>query len=108
MVHRPANRLMLHAGSCGYCDHQGWLGFYVGGDGKTMVLICDECDTTYLSPDLIDSGLPVRVGEAPGYLIGSTGISVAGGRDATREEIEMHGWAGSIKGEYAYYAKGSR
>lgn len=98
---------MIHAGACDFCDHQGWLGFYLCGDLETIVLLCDECDTVYVSPDDKNRGVPSRLGDAPDYLVEALGIPAAGGRDATRAEIVSKGWEPHIEGEYPYRVKGN-
>ncbi len=99
---------MLHAGSCAFCDHQGWLGFYRCGDSATIILLCDECDTVWTSPEERNSGgTPSRVGDPPNYLVKQLGVSISGGRDATREEIAAYGWEAEIQGEYQYQRKGT-
>lgn len=100
------NSLMLHSGPRDFCDHQGWLGFYLCGDQETIVLLCEECDTVYVSPNDKNNGVPSRLGDAPHFLIEAIGIPAAGGRDATRAEILAKGWGSHIEGEYAYNVKG--
>jgi hypothetical protein len=100
------NGLMIHAGACDFCDHQGWLGFYLCGDNETIVLLCDECDTVYASPTDKNRGVPTRLGEPPEYLVEALDTSIAGGRDATRDEIIARGWGAFIEGEYPYHVKG--
>jgi hypothetical protein len=94
--------LMLHAGTCGVCG-QGLLGFYLLADGETIILICDDCETAWPSPADAQSGPDHALDEHldPG---------VAGGRDATRDEIRAKGWEPYVAGEYPYAktAKGFR
>lgn len=97
---------LFHAGTCEYCDHQGWLGFYLCGDAKTVVLICIECDTVWSDPHDLHKGIPERVGDPPDFMIERIGVSLARGRDATRDEICVHGWEAFIQGEYRYQRKG--
>lgn len=73
----------LHAGSCEFCDHQGWRCFLVPIEGE-LGLVCDECDTWW---------------EAP-IAIGSSAFEwEEGWRWATRGEIEARGWGVYIVGE---------
>lgn len=97
---------MIHSGACDFCDQQGWVGFYLCGDGQTLVLLCDECDTVYVSPLHLNQGAPDRLEGPPDYVVKSLNISIAGGRDATREEIIAMGWDNHIVGEYVYQVKG--
>ena len=80
---------MHYAGACRYCDGQGWLCFLHCEDG-TIVLQCNECDTTWTSPQFIVGGYPLR-------------IAIPRGRNATREEIRTRGWEQYIAGEYRYH-----
>lgn len=97
---------MIHAGACDFCDHQGWLGFYLCGDQETIVLLCDECDTVYSSPLDKNRGNPTRLSDAPEYRVEALNVSIAGGRDATRAEVAAKGWGAYVEGEYAYHVKG--
>lgn len=94
-----ANGLMIHAGVCAYCE-QGYLGFWICDDQKSCILLCDECEVAFLSPQdvAIDNPILARSGE-----IQELDVSYIGGRDALREEVASFGWAMFIKGEYPYY-----
>lgn len=96
MIHQ-----VLHSGSCSYCTHQGWLGFYVCGDYQTIVLICDECETIYLSPE--DKLRDVPVLDRDGML--PSGVLLSGGRWANRAEVSALGWEKYVEGEWSYQTK---
>jgi hypothetical protein len=76
------------------------LGFRRCDDGKTLVLMCDECDAVWLDPtDLrMESVLypGVHTFEIPGLPYKLDG-GAAGW--ATRAEVERAGWQGYIKSE---------
>lgn len=90
---------VYHSGHCSFCD-QGRLCFYLCGDGETVILLCDECDTAWLSPAAVDGGEPDTPGEWPEFRLGKFGVALAGGRFARRDEIRKLGWEPNIEGEY--------
>jgi hypothetical protein len=73
---------------CPACG-EGLLGFQMCSDGKTIVLVCDECDAVYLRPDAITRETALFP-SWPDFLIEGLGCSIAtaaGARWATLEEI---------------------
>ena len=94
------NGSRLYAGVCTECG-QGLLGFFMCDDQKTMILLCDECDIAYGSPEDLHAGQPPLIPEA-GW-IDALGVSYLDGRDATRLEIETKGWTEFVVGSYPYF-----
>ena len=85
--------------NCPSCD-AGLLGFRRCDDGKTLVVMCDECYAVWLDPtDLTIEAARfpgIDTGEIPGLSL-HIGGSAAGW--AARAEVERAGWQGYIKGE---------
>lgn len=93
---------MLYAnGPCPMCE-QGNVGFRVCSDGKTVVLLCDECEALWRDPGTI-SPSTAEYPAAPDYRVPGQTCSVAGpeARWATRAEVDRAGWGGDIAGEGA-------
>lgn len=86
---------------CRDCFGQGYVGFLVVADGKTLVLTCDECGTVFLSPQDFEARRPVRLG-APRSIVPGLGVRLSGKKAhwATRAEIEARGWTEFIGGEF--------
>jgi hypothetical protein len=84
---------------CPACE-VGPVGFWRCSDGKTLVLLCDECGAVYLSPDKItleEAGFP----SGPDYELPELGCALVSGKAgwATRAEVEAAGWSAAIAGE---------
>ena len=90
---------MLHAGACDFCSKQGWLGFYLCDDHETIVLLCVECETVYLSPEDRDRGSRARVSDTLPYIVEPINVPIVGGRDATSIEVTARGWGARIEGD---------
>jgi Zn-finger nucleic acid-binding protein len=86
-------------GNCPSCD-AGLLGFRRCDDGKTLVLMCDECDAVWLDPadQTIEA---VRYPGVHSFKIPGLPYKLGGGAAgwATRAEVERAGWQADIKGE---------
>jgi len=80
----------------------GYVGFWRCGDGKRIILMCDECDALWLEPDDKSTKPPIAA-TPPDYLLAGTTISISGEKSgwASREEIEKAGWERFINGESA-------
>ncbi len=81
---------MFYASSeCPVCKG-GTVGFRKCSDGKTVVLVCDECDAVWLLPDVISAESAVFL-SSPEFRIESLGCSIAtaaGSRWATLDDIK--------------------
>lgn len=78
----------------------GAIGFRKCSDGTTMVLMCNECDAVWKSPDRISADSAVFPA-APEFVVEETGCSVAapGATWAEQQEIEAREWGAFIAGE---------
>jgi hypothetical protein len=86
-------------GLCTHCE-AGQLGFRRCSDGKTIVLMCDECDFVWFDParrTLEDSVFP----DMSTFQVPGSPCSIGGGAAgwATRAEVERAGWQAFIAGE---------
>lgn len=78
--------------SCTYCE-QGPLGFVMCSDGRTVALVCDDCDATWLDPADVEDEEPLFPG-APDYFVEGREASInflQGARWATLEELRARG-----------------
>jgi len=79
----------------------GAVGFRKCSDGRTIVLVCDECDATWLHAD----GITVKTAEflsSPAFRIERLGCSIAtssGSRWATLQEIRAANLEAFVAGE---------
>jgi hypothetical protein len=78
----------------------GAIGFRQCSDGKTIVLMCDECDAVWLDPQEIDSDHALFPAP-PEFLVPTLecSVSVPLSHWATQKEITTRGWACYIAGE---------
>jgi hypothetical protein len=83
---------------CPVC-RTGVIGIRRCADGESLVLMCEECETVWASPNHIDADSALSV-DPPDYVIPQLGLSVAGDRAgwATDEEVAAKGWGGAVKG----------
>jgi hypothetical protein len=88
------------ADECPIC-RTGPIGFFRLSDGESVVLMCEECTSVWLSPQEI--GSDAIYPWEPDYLVPAMGAGLLGDRVgwATREEIAKRGWSDSITGYYA-------
>lgn len=72
---------------------EGTIGFVLCSDQKTMVLVCDECESTWLDPSNV-SPIQVLYPKAPDFKVPGLECSIKApdARWATREEIMQKGW----------------
>lgn len=84
---------------CPACS-AGVVGFRRCSDEHRIVLLCDECNAVWKSPDDI-SLKTVIFPQAPSYLINGPEVSVAkpASRWATADEITRAGWHHFVAGE---------
>ncbi len=71
----------------------GAIGFTLCSNHKTIVMVCDECDSTWLHPDNVKTN-NVIYPSAPEFVIPDIGCSIKfpSARWAKRDEIENYGW----------------
>jgi len=88
---------MYYVGTCPFCE-QGSLGIRICSKAGDAVILCDECDALWLSPEL--KGKPAFLEEpdlpcpyCPGNLTESPACWASMG------EIIERGWIATIKGE---------
>lgn len=78
---------------------QGLLGILRCSDGKTLVVMCDECDTVWSNPWQLgpESALDAP---PPAWLIADLGVAIAGDKAgwATSAEVAAAGWAEAVRG----------
>lgn len=85
--------------SCPICQ-TGILGVRQCADGKNLVVMCDECETVWASPEHISISNALDV-SPPKFEVAKLGVFVAGGLSkwADHEEIDTWGWGNYVKGE---------
>ena len=79
----------------------GLLGFMTCDDGETIVLVCDECDTVWVSPEEIHPESMLHT-IGPDSIIPGLNRSIDFRRGAywsKRNEIVRKGWEHLIEGE---------
>jgi hypothetical protein len=84
---------MFHVeGICPFC-HGGSVGFRRCSDGKTIVLMCDECEAVWLDPEHRTAG-DALFPHSGSFEVPGLGVSIGGDRAgwATRAEVESAGW----------------
>ena len=76
--------------NCSVCG-DGLLGFLLCSDDKTVVVMCEECCSVWLSPDELEQ--PPIVTEAPKFLLPESDVSISGGAAtwASLQEIYASG-----------------
>lgn len=85
--------------SCLVC-RTGSLGFRRCSDGKSIVVMCDECEAVWDSPNLISTS-NVLDAAPPDFEVQGLGVSIAGGSAtwANYDEICAKGWRNYVAGE---------
>lgn len=85
--------------SCPVC-RTGTLGVRRCADGKSLVVMCDECETVWKSPALISTANALDAAP-PNFEVAELNIAIAGGSAewAGHEEISAKGWGAYVKGE---------
>jgi hypothetical protein len=71
---------------CPICAN-GLIGIRRCSDGKSLVLMCDECESVWLDPQHISAEEAVDV-QPPSFVVAQLGVSVAG---------VLAGWAGDAE-----------
>lgn len=87
------------AGRCPVCD-SGTRGFRLCSDRMTVVVMCDECDATWLDARCVDVS-EVVYPQLPDFRLPGRSCSIAApsSRWATQLEIEASGWGDLVVGE---------
>ncbi len=85
---------------CPFEGSYGQIGFLLCSDQQTIVLMCDECNQIWLSPDAVDVEHALFV-EPPAFLVPGFDYSIQSplARWATRSEVISYGWSAYIRGE---------
>lgn len=83
---------------CPVC-HTGVIGVRRCSDGLAMVLMCDECETVWTSPEEIAISNALDA-EPPEFLVSGLDVAIAGGAAgwATEGEVAHKGWSAFVKG----------
>ena len=88
---------MFYVGFCPLCE-QGAAGVRTCGYPGHVVVVCDECDAMWRTPDL--AGEPVLAGPADlACPRCGTSLQRPPARWATWEEIERAGWQDAVIGQ---------
>lgn len=84
---------------CPYCGGYGAVGFWCCTDGKTVILVCDECEAAWLNPTELAEGKLAFISKPPLYLLPGSEISAfgEGANWASMDEITRAGFAGSVR-----------
>ena len=84
---------------CPACS-TGALGFRRCSDGKSIVLLCNECAAVWLQPNTITAESAIFP-TGPDYEVAELGCTIASPRAdwAVRKEIEAAGWKAFIAGD---------
>ena len=91
---------MFYTKFCPFCGEYGRVGFWRCDDGNRLVLVCDECDATWLHPASVTSESALFPA-SPDFNVDNLGCSLSGPKAgwAEREEIKVAGWEPFIAGE---------
>lgn len=78
---------------CPFDGPYGQIGFRLCSDGKTIVLMCDECDAVWLDPQNLEGESFLSL-QSSDFIVPGTDCSVRfpESRWATRDEIVNFGW----------------
>ncbi len=87
------------ASSCPICG-VGTVGFRCCNDGATLVLMCDECDSVWLSPETITAELAAYP-QPPAFLVPGLAVSVTGTAAgwANKGQIQEADWFSFVVGK---------
>jgi hypothetical protein len=83
--------------TCPLCG-TGMRGFRLCNDARTVVVMCDECDATWIDAREVELSSMVHP-DPPAFQVPGLSCSIMGSRWASRSEIEGAGWGGLIAGE---------
>lgn len=92
--------MFFYTSFCPFCGMEGEVAFWRCSDGKTLVLMCDECNATWLNPLSVTSRSALFPA-SPDFIVDNLGCSLRGPKAgyATRDEIRAVGWEPFILGE---------
>ncbi len=83
---------------CPVCG-TGTVGFRLCSDGVALVLMCDECDALWATPDRW-STTPALYSQPPDFTVPGMRCSIAPpSRWATSSEVERREWTKYVAGE---------
>ena len=90
---------MLYITECPF-EPNGSLGIWKCSDGKTLMIMCDECNALWLHPSHTSSAEALKVGSQP-YFHPESSVPIFGGGSgwATKDEVVSKGWMPLVKGE---------
>jgi hypothetical protein len=88
--------------NCVVCG-DGILGFLRCSDGKKIVIMCEECNSVWLTPGEVSHEDPIYT-EAPDYLLPDSNISISGNDSgwASLDEIKSAGFEDYVSNERQY------
>ncbi len=88
--------------NCPVCQ-EGILGLLTCSDGEKVVIMCDECDSVWLSPEEVAIQEPIYP-TPPDFFLPNSKISVSGGHSgwAQRDAIREAGMENYISEERKY------
>ena len=85
---------------CRFCE-QGAVGFRLCSDGVSIVLVCDECDGTWVGPEDLSVD-KIQFPKDPGFTVMPLGCSISkgqGARWATLDEIRKANLENFVAGQ---------
>lgn len=88
--------------NCVVCG-DGILGFLRCSDGKTIVIMCEECNSVWLSPNEVARESPIYP-EAPDFILPESCVSIIGGDSgwASHDEIKSAGFEAYVSEKRQY------
>ena len=90
---------MFYIAECPF-EPNGSLGIWKCSDGKTLMILCDECNAMWLHPLRTTPAEALKVGSPPHcHPESSAPIFGAGSGWATKDEIVSKGWMPQVAGE---------
>ena len=91
---------MYYVGTCPKCK-QGLLGVRVcGGEGRHVVILCDECDATWQTPETSRRPVYPKQPDLPCPECGKS-LRQKPARWARIRDLRRAGWEDDIEGEYS-------
>ena len=91
--------MLYIAKTCPIC-RTGNIGFHRCSDGATVILMCDECDSIWTSPDNVAAETMLDVSE-PDYKVPGLDCTPWGSKGgwATLQDVDRVGWSSYVAGE---------
>jgi hypothetical protein len=83
---------------CPVCQ-TGVLGIRRCSDGRSLVVMCDECEAIWESPKDLGTGAVLEA-EPPAFWIEQLGVAIAGDAAgwASEAEVATNGWSSFVQG----------